>query len=79
MLSSGFPVTHREAIKNPFERGPRVFDREERSNARSKTRTMSPPRAVSAPSGDLCGCRALRAPQEQGENVAAQRRGFSAG
>jgi len=28
---------------------------------------MSPPRAVSAPSGDLCGSRALRAPQDQGE------------
>ena len=28
---------------------------------------MSPLRAVSAPSGDLCGSRVLRAPQDQGE------------
>jgi hypothetical protein len=58
---------HREAINLPFERGPRVFDPEERSNGRSKTKTMSPVRAVSAPSGDLFWSRLLRAPQEKGE------------
>jgi len=47
--------------------GPRVFDPEERSNRRSKTKTMSPLRAVSAPSGDLFWSRLLRAPQEKGE------------
>ncbi len=47
--------------------GPRVFDPEERSHRRSKTKTMSPPRAVSAPSGDLFWSRLLRAPQEKGE------------
>ena len=49
-------------------RGPRVFDPEERSNARSLTRTMSPPRAVSAPSGELCDARLTRAPQEISES-----------
>ncbi len=35
---------------------------------RSKRRTMSPPRAVSAPSGDSCDARLTRAPQEISES-----------
>ena len=60
-------VTVSRSDQASVRRGPRVFDPEERSNRRSKTKTMSPLRAVSAPSGDLFWSRPLRAPQDQGE------------
>ena len=60
-------VTVSRSDQAAVRRDPRVFDPEERSSRRSKTKTMSPLRAVSAPSGDLFWSRLLRAPQEKGE------------
>ncbi len=68
MLASGFPYPIREAIKHPPDRGSPWIRSEEWSVRRSKRRTMSPPRAVSAPSGDLCDARLTRAPQEISES-----------
>ena len=69
MLASGVSVVLIAKRSNiGFRRGPRVFDPEERSGARSKRRTH---RAMAAHERRVrtmsCDARALRAPQEQGE------------